>query len=444
MTRRFLVFSIGVALVWLVASKSFVAYLAITAPDKALRVSSSNSTALLNLADQALAPNDAAADITNVEKEGVLGGLSKAASGSSRASDQQVAAWAKTALANEPFNARAYRILGEIAERSGDLRSATKLMSAAARHSLHESKAVYWLMRKAFEQRDFRTATYYADVLLRTQEQANEHIVPLLAKIAEDKDGTSEVKALLRTNPPWRRQFFATLLNSVTHARTPLDLLLSLQDSPNPPTTVELRTYLDFLIDHQFYDLAYSAWLQFLSAGDLQRVGFLFNGSFESMPSGLPFDWVITPGYGVTIDIAERPPLTAFDTVADRSSEQSNERALFIEFGYGRAEFQPVWQLLMLAPGDYKLSGQYQGQLQGRRGLIWRTDCADNSAQLGQSDMLLGVAPAWKSFEFDFKVPNTGCRAQKLQLVLDARSASEQMISGSIWIDDIKIVRRKP
>ncbi|WP_339084577.1 hypothetical protein [Hyphomicrobium sp. ghe19] len=443
MARRFLMLSSGMALVWLVASKSFVAYLAITAPDKALRISSSNPTALLNLADQALAPSGAA-DAASTEQAGVLDGRSKAAAGSSRPSDQQVAAWVQTALANEPFNARAYRILGEIADRSGDLRSASKLMSAAARHSLHESKAAYWLMLKAYEQRDFRTATYYADVLLRTQEQANDHIVPLLAKIAEDKDGTSEVKALLRTNPPWRRQFFAALLNSVTHARTPLDLLLSLQDSPNPPTTVELRTYLDFLIDHQFYDLAYSAWLQFLSADDLQRVGFLFNGSFESMPSGLPFDWVITPGYGVTVDIAERPPLTEFDTVADRTSEKRNERALFIEFGYGRAEFPPVWQLLMLAPGDYKLSGQYQGQLQGRRGLIWRTDCADNGSQLGQSDMLLGVAPGWKNFEFDFNVPKTGCRAQKLQLILDARSASEQIISGSIWIDDLKIVRKKP
>lgn len=435
-----LAFSVGAVLAWLIVSKGIVAYLASAAPEYAIRISSSNPTALLNLAEQALDAKDPS-DVTSVEKGDMLTGLSKAAAGSSQASDERVIAWAQTALMNEPFNSRAYRILGEIADRSGDVQLATKLMSAAARHSLHESKAVYWLMLKAFQQGDYRTATYYADVLMRTQEQALDRVAPLVAKIAEDKNGAGEVKTLLSTNPPWRTHFFSTLLNSVTRARTPLDLLLSLQDTKNPTTRPELRSYLNFLVAHQFYDLAYTAWLQFLSADELQRVGFLFNGSFETLPSGLPFDWVIEPGFGVTVDIAERPPPTEFDSVIDNSSEQKNQRALFIEFGYGRAEFQPVWQLLMLTPGDYKLSGQYQGKLQGRRGLIWRADCADNGPQLGQSGMFLGAVPAWKNFEFDFKVPDSGCRAQKLQLMLDARSASEQMISGSIWFDEIKIAR---
>ena len=441
---RLLAFFIGAALAWLIVTKSFGMYLAFTSPDNALLVTSNNPTALLNLADQALASKDTGDDVAGVAPTGVLTGLSRAAAGSSRVSDQQVAAWAKAALVNEPFNSRAYRILGEIADRSGDQPLATKLMSAAAGHSLHESKAVSWLMLKTFQQRDYSAAAYYADVLMRTQDEAVGQIAPLLAKIAEDKTGAGEVKSLLSANPRWRSQFLSQLLNNIEHARTPLDLLLSLQDSPYPPTTQELRNYLDFLVEHQFYDLAYSAWLQFLSADELQRVGFLFNGSFETAPSGLPFDWVITPAFGVTVDIVKRPPLTELDTAVERSPDQKNQYALYVEFGYGRAEFQPVWQLLMLAPGGYQLSGLYQGQLQGRRGLIWRADCADGSSKLGQSEMLLGAAPTWKRFQFDIKVPNTGCRAQKLQLVLDARSASEQMISGSIWIDEIKILRKSP
>ena len=45
-------------------------------------------------------------------------------------------------------------------------------------------------------------------------------------------------------------------------------------------------------------------------------------------------------------------------------------------------EFQPVWQLLMLPEGRYKLKGEYKGEIAGRRGLVWRLACADGERQL--------------------------------------------------------------
>ena len=55
--------------------------------------------------------------------------------------------------------------------------------------------------------------------------------------------------------------------------------------------------------------------------------------------------------------------------------------------------------------------------------------------------MLLGSQPSWKEFKVQFRVPDTGCRAQIVRLDLDARSASEQFISGSMWFDDLQILR---
>jgi hypothetical protein len=56
--------------------------------------------------------------------------------------------------------------------------------------------------------------------------------------------------------------------------------------------------------------------------------------------------------------------------------------------------------------------------------------------------MFLGSYPVWRDFEFNFAVAATGCRAQSARLSDTARSASEQLISGAIWFDDLSITRQ--
>jgi hypothetical protein len=301
-------------------------------------------------------------------------------------------------------------------------------MQAAAGRSMRESIAVFWLMREAYERKDYAAVVQYADILLRTRPQVVTQVMPTLARIAEDKDANSVLKRALAENPPWRALFFSNLLQNITDARTPLDLLVSLKDSPVPPTPADLREYLALLIRHNFYELAYYVWLQFLPREQLGSAGLLFNGSFETKPSGLPFDWVITPGSGVTIDFARRP-------------DEVRQRALLVEFGHGRVDFRGISQMVMLAPGSYRLNGQYRGQVTGRRGLEWRILCAGVETPMAKSAMVTGNTPEWTEFTVSFTVPATDCRAQQVRLWLDARSASEQLVAGSVWYDKLQIVR---
>jgi hypothetical protein len=237
------------------------------------------------------------------------------------------------------------------------------------------------------------------------------------------------VKTVLDGNPPWRDVFFAYLLSSMSDARTPLDFLLSLKTSPTPPTTKEIGGYLKFLIAHKFYDLAYYTWLQFLPTDKLRNVGLLFNGDFEMTPSGLPFDWVIEPGSGVTIDIV--PVASNYDS-----------HALMVDFLYGRVDYHSVRELVLLPPGTYQFDGQYKGKLIGPRGLKWRVTCADDEkTPIGESSMISGATPNWKQIKFIFTVPATNCRAQYVRLDLDARMASEQLVSGSVLVDRLHISR---
>ncbi len=454
-------------LVWQVISRSLVAYLAILAPESAVGLRPTDSTALLNLALRALnrdrardnltpagdANSNLASQDTSDASEDArpspaverfafkpsseIHGADQAGQREepssppalSRSLDPQVRVWAELALVNEPLNARAFRILGQLAENASDVARAATLMRAAAQRSNRESVAIHWLMRDSFEKQDYASALYYADTLFRTRRNVLAYVMPTLAGIAENKDASGELKKLLAGDPPWRREFFAAVPNAISDARTPLDLFLSIKDTPAPPTSVDLRGYLNFLIGRNLHELAYYVWLQFLSSEQLASAGFLFNGGFEITPSGLPFDWGIVPGSGVTIDIVALP-------------EQDDQHALFVEFGHGRVEFGGVTQMTMLAPGSYEFEGRYKGEIVGRRGLDWRISCAGSKeTPLGKSAMLTGTTPAWKDIKFSFTVPDTNCRAQNLWLNLDARSASEQLVSGFMWYDELRISR---
>ena len=134
------------------------------------------------------------------------------------------------------------------------------------------------------------------------------------------------------------------LPNGISDARTPLDILLSLKDTANPATAKDLRPYLDFLIQHGFYDLAYYTWLQFLGPEQLAQAGHLYNGGFDAPPSGTPFDWVLSKGTGVTVQVAAK-------------SEKPGERALHLQFGPGRVDYREVTELIMLSPGSTNSKG---------------------------------------------------------------------------------------
>jgi hypothetical protein len=213
----------------------------------------------------------------------------------------------------------------------------------------------------------------------------------------------------------------------ITNARTPLDLLLSLQDTQAPATTNEINAYQSFLFEHKLYGLAYYVWLQFLPPEKLESSGFLYNGDFEAKPSGSPFDWGAPAGENVIVDFVSKPGSAA-------------DHALLVEFGSGSVEFPGVSQSIVLPPGAYAFRGSLNGEVIGPRGVQWSISCV-GGAKIGESEMILGSFQDWRAFEFSVVVPENGCSVQLLQLKLAARSPSEQLVSGAIWFDALSITR---
>jgi hypothetical protein len=209
-------------------------------------------------------------------------------------------------------------------------------------------------------------------------------------------------------------------------ARTVFMVLQGLKESPNPPTAKDISAYLAFLVAHKFYDFAYYVWLQFLPEDQLNQLGLLNNGTFETPLAGGPFDWTLAQGAGSTVKIEE--------------THEAGGHALFVEFGLGRINFGGVRQVVVLGPGHYKLSGKYKGEMRAVRGLEWRIEClAKPGKPLAATDMFTREAYGWTPFELDFEVPAENCVGQQVALVLNARLQSERILSGSLWFDDLTV-----
>ena len=422
--RLLILGGLAVFLIWEVTTRGLASYLAESNPEASLRLRAGNPRAVLNLIQTKL--DEAQQQAT---KQSSVGAQSSSfyPAGLDVRGAAQIRRWAEAVLRNDPLNSEALRVLGQLSDGATDKNETRRLMQAAVRRSLHESIAVYYMMQDSYFRRDYEAALRYADLLLRTRLQVADQVMPMLGALAENREGSSKLKQLLATNPPWRGQFFGSLPSVITDARTPLDFLLSVRENGStPPTAGELSPYINFLLNHGLFDLAYYAWLQFLPNEQLNQAGHLFNGSFELEPSGAPFDWQFYQDTGATTKIASRP-----DDVA--------KHALFMQFGPGRAEFQGVRQLLMLSPGSYILKGQYKLDLISPRGLQWRITCARATEPLGVSSLHNGRVPDWSNFDVEFTVPSQKCPAQTLELVSAARSASEQFMTGTAWYDDLLI-----
>jgi hypothetical protein len=406
--------SIAVLLVWQIVTRSVPAYLANDQPEAAILLRSSNPTALVDLAEAEIErhrdPSNASAPITIDPK--------------SRA---KIQSWAERAIQNDPLNPQALRILGQLAGLDGDWKRTEAFMEAAARRSLRDGPAVYWMMQKRYEDLDYEEAFRYADMFLRSRSGRAELAVPILAKIAEDAEASGDIVQLLAADPPWRHAFFRRLYGSITDARTPLEIFLALESTSAPPKSSELKAYLNFLIGRGLFDLAYYTWLQFLPTDVISKIGGLFNGNFERTISGMPFDWVFSQSQGVTIEVTE-------------PYGEDGNKALYMKFGPGRVEFPGLRQLVMLPPGRYQLRGKKEVDLLSKRGLKWSVTCVGKQqTQLGESEPINGRDGDWEDFSFSFTVPEDGCAAQYVRMVSDARSASEKFMSGWAWHDDLEI-----
>jgi hypothetical protein len=332
---------------------------------------------------------------------------------------------ARRALLSDPLDSRALSLLGFVAEREGDLARAEALISLSAARSWRNPEPHVWLFAQAIRRGKFDEALAQADGLLRVQHwhfQAS--IFPVMTLFGLYPGGLAALEKSLAANPPWRRAFLSQVANG-TNDHLMTQLYQSLIRSGQPPTALEMKPYLDRLILVGRFEEAYQDWRATVPlAGTLTR--YPYNGNFEAPLDGLPFNWVFGDVSGAEVQIAEAP-------------ERGNSHALRVQFSGARADLNRVGQLLMLAPGDYRLELAVKAfGLHTERGLVWQISCAESGLALAETNRVTGTAP-WTDLKVKFSVPSADCRAQWLKLILPARTASETEIEGDVWFQNFRV-----
>ena len=333
--------------------------------------------------------------------------------------------WAQRTLHANPLNARAFTLLGLIAERKGNQKSAEALVRISAALTWHDPTAQLWLFDRAVRQANYPDALLHLDALLRDFGSRAEFF-PTLAAFTAYPAAFKALIALLATSPPWRDWLLSELSSRLANQARLIELYSALSETENPPTKQELRPYLNRLINDGNLEQAYQAWHQILPPDQRARETYPFNRDFDLPIGDLPFNWWLETTAGADMQIVA-------------AGDGGGKRALLVQFSGARVHFA-MKQLMLLPAGDYSFTGRVKTeQLVTSRGLWWRIGCANGSQTLANTELVSGTMP-WTEFKVDFQVPVTGCEAQGLQLELPARIDPELQIEGQVWYQNLQIM----
>ncbi|TCK16727.1 hypothetical protein EV667_4320 [Ancylobacter aquaticus] len=328
-------------------------------------------------------------------------------------------------LAGAPLEASAWRLKGDT---SDDLATSRQAMLEAVARSRRETVAAFWLMHQDYEQRDYAGVVRMADVLLRTRPALNEYTLTYLSSLSLTPEGREALVAALIENPSWRGLFLRSMGGKLAASDAPLALFQSLKDAGSPPGESELVPLLRArMAAEKRASGAYNIWLQMLPEEEVLKVRPVNNLDFAENPSSLPFNWNLPRSVNAFIDLQRR-------------SDDAAGRVLRIRFGVGRVRLGSMEQVTFLRPGTYSFSGEQKGLMSSKRGIIWQVLCFPSGPVAGQSSQLLGAPRTWRPFSFEITIPANGrCDAQRVRMVHDSRSTSEQFASGEIQFQSLQI-----
>ncbi len=385
----------GVA-AWQIIATSIADRYAGGAPERALKWDPHNSSALLAIARRQLAEHD----------------------------PEAAAATARELLRVEPLAGQAFVMLAEAAEAAGNTDKALALYEVASRRAPRDPRTRAWLVDAQLREGHYAEALAQIDILLATSPQQAGNVLPIMAQLADAPEFARALAHELAGKPQWRFGLLQELLAHGSHDAA--EQVYSSLQQDGGLSTEEAGRWYDRLMHDGFWGEAYSRWAGDLALAPGTSLPLVYNGGFETEPSGIGFDWRIARTPGVIIE-----------RVATAGA--SGEFAVQVSFSGRRVPQINFEQRVLLVPGAYQLSFRARADaLNSDKGLQWAINCSGQSEPLAVSAPL-GGSFAWEKFDVSFVVPAENCPAQRLWLRNPGAAAAGKEVVGDIWFDDVAI-----
>ena len=287
---------------------------------------------------------------------------------------------AKAPLAPEPFLVR-----GVQAQLAGDQDIARRAFEAAEWRDPRSLPARYFLADQALRSGNARRGLSEFAALARLAPNGITTVTPFVASYARDPANWPQMRAVFRADPYLTEATLIALAADPANARAILALAGPGHRDARSPW---LQPLLNGLVDAGQYAEARTIWADVAHVPG-QSPALLFDSGFANAEAPPPFNWTLTSS---TVGLAER---------------QRGGRLHVIY--YGQEDGSLASQLLLLAPGPYRVTMRVSGG--GTEALSWSLTCTGNDRPFASIGLDRAASHEWR-----FDVP-AACPAQRLALV---------------------------
>ena len=295
----------------------------------------------------------------------------------------------------QPLSPVPFLVHGALAVRKGDYARAELLLLEARQRAPRSSAARYMLADLYLRTGRALPALGEIAVLNRFLPGAATQLAPALAAYATNPGGLQQLKAIIASYP----ELEPPLMTQLGSQPGTTPLILNLTSSPSPKRVPGdwQRLTVNGMLAQGDYAAAYTVWSRF--AGVDEPPTTIFNPQFEDVPAPPPFNWEFAP------------------TKAGIAEPKSNHLDVLY---YGREDAGFATQVLLLAPGRYRLSMGLTAREGDPQALAWTVTCVTASEHPLFELPLKGVQPTG-----EFVIP-PNCPAQRLQLIARASESAER------------------
>lgn len=310
----------------------------------------------------------------------------------------------KAPLASEQFLVR-----GVQAQLAGQQAIAVQAFAAAERRDPRALPAHFFLAETLFRSGNPARGLKEVAVLARLSPLGLGNLSPYLAAYAQDRSTWPQLRELFRANPDLEETTLETLASDPRNA----DTVIALSNAQNRnPKLGWVPGLLYGLVGAGDYVRAHELW----AAISHVRPGTsaLYDPGFSETKAPAPFNWDLTSS---TVGLAERQP-------------GGGLHAIF----YGREDGVLAKQLLLLAPGNYRMSIAVGGNPSQARALTWSIRCDRTQAPFAAIPLDVASAKGW-----NFTVP-ANCPAQWLELTGVSSDLAQQ---SEVTVGKLSLVRER-